>query len=536
MIIILIGLLGGFAIFIYGMKITSEGLQKIAGRRLKTILGRLTRNRLMSVIVGTVVTILDQSSTATTAMLISFATAMLITLPQALGVILGADIGTTFTVQLIAFKIYEYSLLIVTVGFLILFLNKKKKYKYIGQIFLGIGFIFLGMQIMVTKVGPLKEYSEVVYILNDLNDKPFMGIIVGTIITCIVQSSAAVIGLVITMGMQGLLNLSGAIPILFGANIGTSFATALLSSAGASREGKRVALAHVLFKIIGVVIFFIGLEPFVKFVSLSATNLARQIANAHSIFNIGIAVVFLPFIPLYVRFINFLVPRKKEEEKFGPKYLDPLILDTPVLALEQAKRELLREAKIVLKMLKESIIVFAHKDIDLMENIKIKDDEVDTLHIALVSYLTTLGQSTLTDEESRGEIKLVYITDDIESIGDIIDKNIMPLAKKMIEGDLSFSEEGWLEICDMHKKIVENLRMTIDALSKTDIELAKRIVDIKPAIVRLESDLRRKHIARLHSGLKESIETSNIHLDLIDQFKRINSHIAGISFAVMGEL
>lgn len=535
MFIVFIGLLGGFAIFIYGMKIASEGLQKVAGKKLKSIMEKLTGNRLMGVIIGTLVTIVDQSSGATTVMLVSFATATLITLPQALGVILGADIGTTFTVQLIAFKIYEYSLLIVSIGFLLMFLSKKKKYRYIGQVFLGIGFIFFGMQIMAAKVAPLTEYPAVVDIFMIFSQKPLTGVIAGAIFTGLIQSSAAVIGLILTMSMQGLVDLSGAIPILLGANIGTCV-TALLASTGASREGKRVALAHIFFKIFGVVIFFLLLGPFTRFVSLSSNNLPRQIANAHSLFNISIAVIFLPFIPLYVRFINVLIPRKKEEEKFGPKYLDPRILDTPVLALEQAKRELLREADIVLKMLRESIQVFAHSDTDLMERIKIRDNDVDTLHLALVSYLTTLGQGTLTDEESRSEIEFLYITDDLESIGDIIDKNIMPLAKKMIEERNSFSEEGWDEIYSMHNRVIENLSMSIFALARADIELAKKVTDIKPEIARLESDLRRKHIARLHSGLKESIDTSNIHLDLIDQFKRINSHIAGISFAVMGKL
>lgn len=535
MFMIFIGLLGGVAIFIYGMKITSEGLQKVAGNRLKTIMGRLTVNRLVGVIIGTVVTIFDQSSSATTVMLVSFATAMLITLPQALGVILGADIGTTFTVQLIAFKIQEYSLFIVGVGFLMMFLSKTRGYRYIGQALLGIGFIFLGMQIMTDRVGPLKEYPAIADIFISFSHKPLMAILAGAVFTSLVHSSAVVIGLTLTMAMQGLIDLSGAIPILFGANIGTCTA-ALLASIGASREGKRVALAHILFKIIGVIIFFLALKPFIRFISLTSENLPRQIANAHSLFNIGIAVIFLPFIPFYVKFVNLLIPRIKEEEKFGPKYLDPRILDTPALALEQAKRELLREANIVLKMFKDSITVFTHKDMELIDQIRGKDNEVDTLHVALVRYLTTLGQGALTDEESKSEIQLLYITDDLESIGDIIDKNIMHLAGKTIEGEFSFSKEGWMEICDMHKRVVENFKMTITALEKSDMELAKKITDIKPEIVRLESDLRKKHIARLHSGLKESIETSSIHLDLIDQFKQINSHIAGISFAVMGNL
>ena len=535
MFIVFIGLLGGVAIFIYGMKITSEGLQKVAGSRLKSIMGRLTANRLVGVLVGTAVTILDQSSSATTVMLVSFATATLITLPQALGVILGADIGTTFTVQLIAFKIYEYSLLIVGMGFLMMFASKTREYKYIGQALLGIGFVFLGMQIMADRMAPLKEYPAIADIFMDFSHKPLMAILIGAILTSLIHSSAVVIGLTLTLSMQGLIDLSGAIPILFGANIGTC-STALLASVGASREGKRVALAHILFKVIGVIIFLAALGPFIKFISLTSENLPRQIANAHSLFNIGIAVIFLPFIPLYVKLINLLIPRIKEEEKFGPKYLDRRILDTPALALEGAKMELLREANIVLKMLKESLSVFADRDMEMRDAIKVKDNDVDTLHVALVGYLTTLGQGSLTDEESKAEIKYLYITDDLETIGDIIDKNIMHLAGKMIEGGFSFSKEGWLEICDMHKRVADNLKMAITALEKSDMELAKKVTEIKPEIVRLESDLRKKHIARLHSGLKESIETSSVHLDVIDQLKQINSHVAAISFAVMGSM
>ncbi|MFH1783358.1 MAG: Na/Pi cotransporter family protein [bacterium] len=535
MIVILIGLLGGFSIFIYGMKITSQGLQKVAGKKLKTIMEKLTGNRLMGVIVGTVVTVLDQSSGATTVMLVSFATAMLITLPQALGVILGADIGTTFTVQLISFKIYEYSLLILSLGFFMMFLSKQKQYRYVGQILLGVGFIFFGMQIMADRVAPLREYPAVVDMFMSFNSRPFAGLIAGAIFAGLVQSSAAVIGLILSMSMQGLIGLSGAIPILLGANIGTC-ATALLASAGASKEGKRVALAHILFKIIGVGIFVIILKPFIRFVSFSADSLPRQIANAHSLFNIGIAIIFLPFIPLYVKLINLLIPWKKEEEKFGPKYLDTRLLDTPAVALEQAKRELVREANIVLEMLKGSIKVFEDKDEALMRKLQIKDDEVDTLHLALVSYLTTLGQGTLTDYESKEEIKYLYMSDDLESIGDIIDKNVMSLAKKLIEERCSFSNEGWQEIRSMHSRIVENLDMSIKAIIEDDRDLARRVTEAKSEIGRMESDLRKKHIERLHCGFKESIGTSNIHLDVIDQFKSINSHISGISFAVMGKL
>ncbi|MDA7857935.1 Na/Pi cotransporter family protein, partial [bacterium] len=434
MFLLIVGLLGGLALFLYGIQLTSEGLKLTAGARLRSIMMKLTSNRLMGVTVGVLLTVLNQSSSATTVMLVSLASAGLIALGQALGVILGASIGTTLTVQLIAFKIYDFALLIVAIGFGMMFLCKKKVYKYTGQILLGFGLIFHGMRVMSTSMHPLQEEAFFKWFLISLGDEPLLGIIVAAIFTGIVQASAATIGIVLTAAMGGLITLKAAIPLLLGANIGTCI-TALLGSIGASRKGKQVALAHIIFKVIGVALVFVILGPFTKLIALTAKDLPRQIANAHTIFNVGIMIVFLPFFGLFLKLIQRLLPSRPEEEViFGPKYLDERILETPSLAIEQAHREIIRAANTTKWMLRNSIDVFGKGDLNLLEEVKRKDDEVDILNKAVVKYLSKLAQQELSDEESRMQSGFLCVLDDLENIGDIISKNIMPLASKMING------------------------------------------------------------------------------------------------------
>jgi len=322
-------------------------------------------------------------------------------------------------------------------------------------------------------------------------------------------------------------------PIVLGANIGTCV-SAIASAIGAPVEAKRVALAHILFKVIGVIIVLPFLALFTHLVGLSSANLPRQIANAHTLFNITIALLFLPFIGPFTKLVEKLLPeRGPSEKRFGPRYLDKLILASPSLALGQAAREVLRMADIVQDMLKGSIEVFKNNNMRLLEEIEEKDDEVDTLDREIKLYLTRLSQEALTDQQARREMEIITFTNNLENIGDVIDKNLMDLANKKINKQLSFSQDGLREIIDFHQKVMENFELGVSAFASGDVELAHKLLRHKTRLGEIERDLRQAHINRLHLGLKESIDTSAIHLDVLTNLKRINSYVANIAYPIL---
>ena len=529
----LLTLFGGILLLLYGMRTAGDGMQKAAGARLRGFLMAVTDNRLKGVSVGALITALLQSSSATIIMLVSFVGSGLLSLSATMGVILGADIGTTITVQIITFKVYDYAIVFVGIGILLEFLGRKGPLQDIGQTILGFAFIFLALKILTDVFLPLAQDPLFKEILINLGKDPVAGIIIAALLTALLHSSVATIGLALTAAHNGLITLDAAMPIVLGANIGTCV-SAITSSIGASVEAKRVALAHVMFKLIGVVIVLPFLALFTNLIGFSAQNLARQVANAHTIFNIAITLLFLPFIGPFTRLVEILLPEKEpSEQKFGPKYLDKLVLESPSLALGQATREALRMADIVQDMLKQSIEVFKSNNTALMEKIEERDDDVDTLDREIKLYLTKLSQEGLTGEQARREMEIITFTNNLENIGDVIDKNLMELAKKKIKNQLSFSHKGLTEILEFHQKVMENFELGVSAFTSGDVELAHKLLRHKTRLGEIERDLRQAHINRLHLGLKESIDTSAIHLDVLTNLKRINSYIANIAYPIL---
>jgi len=531
--LMLIALFGGMALLLYGMQLVGEGLQLAAGGRMRKILSSITNNRFKGMMVGAFITAVIQSSSATTVMLVGFASSGLMDLTQTIGVILGADIGTTVTVQLIAFQIFDYALLLVGIGFLLIFTSRRKIFKYVGQAILGFGFIFFAMKIMSEAMVPLRQSPIVKTLLVSLGDQPLLGIIVAAIFSALVHSSAATIGLALTLSLQGLFPLAAAIPVIFGANIGTC-ATALASSIGTKPEAKRVAMAHIFFKVMGVLVFLPFIRPFVRVVELTATEVPRQIANAHTLFNVGITALLLPFSAVLARFISSLVSEDKEGGGlFGPRYLDEHMLETPALALGQATREALRMADIVSEMFTKTVATFSGEDVELIEFVQERDDQVDTLDREIKHYLTKLSQQSLTAEQSKREIGILAFANNMENIGDIVDKNLMDLAKKKLSKAVHFSEPGLKEIVLLHKKVLQNLELAISAFASNDPALAQQVLEHKLEISQTERKFRQAHIQRLHEGYRESIDTSEIHLDVLTNLKRINSHVTAVAYPIL---
>lgn len=547
--IIILGICGGLGIFLFGMFYLNESLQKITGNKFREVLIKLTGSPLKGASSGLFVTLFNQSSSATTLLEVSLVSAGLLTFYQSMAVTIGAEVGSTITAQLVAFKLSEYAVFIAGIGFFISFFAKNKKVKYTGDAILGFGMLFLGMKIMADLLIPMSVHEPFIIMMKSI-ESPFLAILAGMIFTMMIHSSGATSGIVVALALAGAITLSQAVPLNLGAQIGTCI-TSALGAIGRGREGKRVALWHVFHQIAGVVLVFPFLiwiyykgEPswlyFIKWVTSNiffTKDLARQIAMSHTIASIFNALIFFPFLPLMNKFLCYIYPPVEHEKPFGPMYIHEEFLATPSLAFEQARKEIIREGGIVLEMMSDCVKAFKAKDLKLCELISLKDIRVDILRNEIIPYLTKIGQnSVLTEKESKEEIKLLYIAADLEGIGDIIDKNIMPMVRKKIENRLWFSDEGLHDISDLHLRVTANLRNAVAALKDDNIEQARLVAATKTDINNYESDLRKRHISRLHSGLQETLETSSVHIDLIDQFKRINSLTSSIGNAILGQI
>jgi phosphate:Na+ symporter len=505
----------------------------VAGARLRYALASVTKNRVLGLGAGALITAILQSSSATTVMLVGFTGSGLLTLRQAVAVILGADVGTTATVQLLAFPVTDYASGVIAVGFLLFFFGRRQRTKTLGTAVLGFGLIFLGLRLIASGAEPLLDAPLVGQAFMALGDHPILGIAISAAVTAMLHSSAATIGIALALSAQGLLTLHGALPIILGANVGTC-APALISSLGGVPEAKRVALAHALFKVAGVVLVYPVLPWFENWVEVSASNLTHQIANAHTLFNLSLAVVFLPFtVPFAAVVARLVKERPRADEWARPKYLDPLVLDVPSLALSQATRETLRMADLVHEMLRDTIKTFADGDQELVESIERKEDWVDALNREIKLYITKLSEKSLTKEQLDREMVLLAVINDLENIGDIVDKNLMELAKKKLYKDLRFSDNGVREMIELHALVEKNFERVIAAFASQDAEVAKQVIEEKARISYKERQLKQAHIHRLHAGLPESIETSAIHLDVLTNLKRINSHVTNIAYPLV---
>ena len=536
MFFVLIGLMGGLALFLYGMQITSEGLKNTFGSKLKQTLSTLSKNKVIALFTGIIITFTIQSSTAASTLLLSLVNTGIMSLTQTLGILLGTSIGTTITAQIIAFRVSDYALLIIIFGFGLKLLGRKRKQRFIGNILLGLGFIFLGMKAMSESVSPLRDHLFFKEVLTRLEHFPLLALLASVLFTGLIQSSTATMGLTISLAMQGLISLNLAIPIILGSHLG-SCSTVLFACIGTSRSAKRVAWANLLFKLGGVILFFLLTSPIIYLVQKTSTNLPRQIANAHALIIIGNALMFLPFTERFAELLEKIIPKTKEMESLQkPKFLDLGALETPEIAFYLASKEILRISNTIEEMVLNIMQVFANNDEKMLGKIDKQDMIVDNLSREITRYLTKISFETLSEENSREAFKLLYIVDDLEHIGDLIDKNLIPLLEKKIDQSLVFSDKGREEIENMHQTIYNNLRCAIGAFALQDQRMAQKVIEQKAKIDSLEINLRKTHINRLNIGLELSQKTSGIHLDLINILKRINDHSFSIARAVTGKL
>lgn len=545
---LIVSLLGGLSLFLYGIEKMSSGMKKSAGNRMRSILAALSKNRVIALFVGAFVTMVIQSSSATTVMLVSFVQAQLMNYVQTIGIILGANIGTTVTAQLVAFKLTDFALVMVTVGFALTLFSRKDSTKHLGEALLGFGILFFGMKLMGDAMKPLRTFEPFINMMKGL-ENPFLGLLLGSIFTALIQSSSAFTGIVIVLAQQGLLPLESGIPLILGANIGTCI-TAGFASIGTSREAKRVAMAHILFNVSGVILFIFlvpYLTDFVKWISpvvadsgsaKLAAEVPRQIANAHTVFNVAVAVIFLPMSHLFAKLVLVLLPIKGKEKKveFTLKYLDKNIT-TPAISIDLVRAEISRMASILREMLGDIIPPFInkrelekyHNQSDIAEDIRLKEKSTDFLEENISKYLISISRTGLDSHQSDEVYALMSITKDMESIGDVIGKNMLPLILKKQAIKSDFSKDGIHEMKIYHEKICKQISRIREALKEPKMEDAKKILSKKKKYSKLESDFRRKHMERVQKEMSESIETREVHLELMDLLKQINVYAGNIA-------
>ncbi len=527
-------LFGGLALFLFGIDQMSGALKRVAGDRMKSILARLTNNRVMGMATGAFVTAIIQSSSVTTVILVGFVTSGLMSLSQAVGVILGANIGTTITAQIVAFKVTKYALVLVSAGFLTQFVAKQDKIKQYGMLVMGLGLIFYGMSIMSAGMKPLRSYEPFIDLMGSVAN-PVFGIAVAALFTGLVQSSSATLGVIIALALQGLITLEAGIAMALGSNIGTCI-TASLAAIGKSREAIRVAVAHVAFNVIGVLIIVWFIGPFAELIrtispvdgELSgqarlAAETPRQIANAHTLFNIAVALLFMPFLTPFARMCERLVRDKPldTEAPLVPKYLDDTLLSTPSFALDRARYEIAHMGEGVQKMLVAIMPSALTGSSEELEKIADMDSTIDTQYSHIIDYLGKISTQKLTAENTKTLMGLFELVQQLEEIGDIIETRMVNVGLKRITQDLVVSADTVSKIESFHHQIVSALEFSNLAIRNLDPVAAKKVRSMKPGVAQLMEEAAKHQVGRLVVDAPNRLATYALEIEILDHLQEI---------------
>ena len=521
---IVFGLLGGLAVFIYGMNMMSECLQKAAGEKMKKILSLLTRNPVMGALAGMLVTAVLQSSSATTVMAIGFVSAGLMTLPQAISIIFGANIGTTMTAQLIAFKLSDYIFAIIFIGFIVYFISKSERVKNVGMTIFAFGLLFLGIETMGTVMKPLASSPVFTELIGKVADIPILGVAVGALMTVVVQSSSATIAVLQNFaaqpgadGVTSIIGLAGAIPILFGDNIGTTI-TALLASIGQPKDAKRTALAHCIFNISGCFLFIWFVKPlaaFIQYISPKGPEIeviSRQIANTHTFFNLVMTLIWVPLVGVMVKIVMCLIPdgEVKEVNAVQPKFLDNKLISQPTVALQLAVRELMNCGEQVGVTLKKAAEKIDSGDGASVEEF-VKSREVTTeLTGKITDYLAEMAAAgVMTEQQAARAAELQYVLIDIDRISELTKNVAVSMqTEKLVKKDkksakeerVQFSQEASKDIQKSMELVSEMYNMVMKMVNNEEANEAENLVKMKEKIRKMDGDIRKGHIKRVHKG------------------------------------
>jgi phosphate:Na+ symporter len=541
MVFIIIGLLGGLALFLYGMDVLSKGMQAAAGNKMRSIISKYTSNRFLALIAGIIITVLVQSSSATSVMLVGFVEAGIMSFTQTLGMLLGAGIGTTVTAQLIALKITDYSLLIIALGFGFVIFSKKTKLNNIGKSILGFGLLFFGMYIMSEAMYPLRSNQTFIDILISF-ENPWIGILAGFVFTALIQSSAAFIGIVITIASQGFLSLEACIPMILGTNLGTGM-TAILASFNSGREAQRVAFAHTFFKLIGVLVFVWWIPEYAQFVksfspqpsnSLSSMEVLgqtvpRQIANAHMVFSIGLTILILPFLNFFNKLIIKIIPAKAKPEPYKLKYINSAMTSSPAIALGMAKKETERMGNKIKKLVSISLLPFTERNEIILDKWQDIECESDFLKEKINSYLVSVSSQNSDEQQLSEAFQIMYVVKELEMIGDIVNTNIRHQAVKWLANNAEFSEEGKTELLIMQEKALKQISRAIEVFHEVNLEKVEHVKQKFKKYALLAEEFERHHYSRLFEQNIKSATSSEVHLELIGLLNAVSRHSTNIA-------
>ena len=529
--------IGGLGIFLFGIKYMGDGLQQAAGDRLRDILDRFTTNPLMGVLAGMLVTVLIQSSSGTTALTVGLVSAGFMTLRQAIGVIMGANIGTTVTAFIIGIKVGEYALPIMAVGAILLFFFKNKKVQSVGQVVFGFGMLFFGLELMSTGMKPLRSLESFQELTVSMSNSPFLGVIVGTVFTLIVQSSSATIGILQELFGQGAIDLQAALPVLFGDNIGTTI-TAVLAAIGTSIAARRAAFVHVIFNIVGTIIFTILLVPFTNLIQYLQDalhlNPEMTIAFAHGTFNVTNTIIQFPFIAALAWIVTKIIRGEDAAIDFKPKHLNPIFIEqSPAIALTEAQKEIIRMAEFSLQGLKEANQFLNTKEKKHADMATQLEGAINNLDKRITEYLVLLSEKPLSPADSEKHSALASVVGDIERVGDHVE-NVVELVDSQISNRVKLSDEAMAELNEMLELTISTLQDAIGALTNFDTKLAQTVITKERKIDQMERVLRKRHVIRLNER-SCSGDASIIFVDMVSNLERIGDHAVNIADGVLGE-
>lgn len=543
------GLLGGLAIFIYGMNMMSECLQKAAGEKMRSILALLTKNPVMGVLAGALTTAVLQSSSATTVMAIGFVSAGFMNLPQAISIIIGANIGTTMTAQIIAFKLSDYIYAIIFAGFIISFLVKSEKVKNIGQTIFAFGLLFLGIETMGGVMKPLADSPVFTEMIARVSDVPILGVAVGTLMTLVVQSSSATVAVLQNFasqagpdGMTSVIGLAGAIPILFGDNIGTTI-TAVLASIGQTKDAKRTAVAHCVFNISGTFLFIWFVGPFAQFIQMISPKgpeievISRQIANAHTVFNCVMTLIWVSLIWLMVKIVMRIIPdgRKEQYSLSEPLYLDEKLIGQPTAALQLVAKEVLHCSEIVRDMIRQTREALKNEEKKEIEDVHCKLDAVKSLHARITQYLTDLFASgSLNEEQASQSAGIMYVLSDVDRMG-ILCGEVAGGIKEKMEKKYKYSKEAMKDLGKSLELIETMYSEVLEAIVSGKLEHAKELVKKREKIMELDISMRKAHMSRVSKGKCDASLTAPFN-SILYSIDRMGNSCVNIADTVQGQL
>ncbi len=536
---LLINIVGGVALLIWGVRMVRTGLSRSLGGTLRRWVSRSAGNRVTSFLVGFGITGLLQSSTATAMITASFAGRGLMTTAMGLALMLGADVGSTLIVQALSFNVGWLSPVLIAIGVSLFVSSPASTRRAIARATIGLGLILLSLTLISKASVPLRETEGLNVVLRSLTDEMILAVLVMTAITWFAHSSVAIVLLVMSLAAVQAVSIQLGLAMVLGANLGSAV-TAFVATSGSSPAARRVPLGNLFMRGAGVVAVLPLLAWVHPYLAQVDDDPSRLIANAHTALNLALAVVFLPLVGLVAALTSKILPDQMQSDDPGrPRYLDKDALDTPSIALSCAARETLRMGDEVRIMLEQTKRVFATNDAHLMREVEDRDDVVDQLHESIKLYLTGLTRVEMDDRESRRSIEILGFTTNLEHVGDVIDKNLMELANKKIKNKSAFSSEGEKELMDFHDRVLANFDLALNIFMTPDRNLARKLLREKAEMRDLERTLAERHFQRVGAGRAESIDTSALHLDILRDLKRINSHLTSVAYPILeqyGEL